>query len=303
MQRRTFLAGSAAALAAASTLRAAPPAAVTEFPEDAARYRKAVKLSMISGEGSLEEKFAIAKAAGFAGIEIDSSARDVSALLAARDAVGLPIHGVVYGDSWKDRFSAADAAVRARAVAGLQQALRDCEQLGGSSVLVIPGVVDEDTGYADAYARAELEIAKALPVAEETGVDVLFENVWNNFLLSPLEFARFIDGFDSPAVGAYFDVGNVVRIGWPEQWIAVLGDRIRKLDVKEYSRKLQQSDGLYKGFGVELGEGSVDWDAVRAALETIGYRGWATAEVRGGDLDRLTDVANRMNAVLGLESA
>ena len=301
MQRRTFLAGSAAALTATATLRAAPPASVTDFPEDAPRYKKGVKLSMISGDGSLEEKFATAKEAGFDGIDVDGNARDVPALLAARDAVGLPIHGIVYGKSWSDRFSAADATVRARAVAGLGDALRDCETLGGTSVLVIPGVVDEGTAYADAYARAELEIAKALPVAEETGVDILFENVWNNFLLSPLETARFIDGFGSPRVGAYFDVGNVVRSGWPEHWIAALGDRIRKLDVKEYSRKLQQNEGIWKGFGVELGEGSVDWAAVRDALKAIGYRGWATAEVRGGDLDRLTNVADRMDAVLGLD--
>ena len=303
MQRRTFLAGSAVALSAASTLRAEPPKAVTDFPEDAPRFKKGVKLSMISGKGSLEEKFATAKAAGFDGVDVDSATRDVPALIAARDAAGLPIHGIVYGQSWADRFSSADAAVRARAVAGLEQALRDCEQLGGTSVLVIPGVVDESTAYADAYARAELEIAKAIPAAEETGVDILFENVWNNFLLSPLEFARFIDGFESPAVGAYFDIGNVVRSGWPEQWIATLADRIRKLDVKEYSRDLQQEKGLWKGFGVEIGEGSVNWEAVRDALKAIGYRGWATAEVRGGDLARLTEVAGLMDGVLGLTTA
>ena len=303
MQRRTFLAGSAAVLSAAPLLRADPPAAVTDFPEDGPRFKKGVKLSMIGKDESLTEKFEIAREAGFAAVEVDSRTRDVKGLLEARDATDLPIHGIVYGRSWQDRFSAADATVRARAVAGLEEALRDCEQLGGTSVLVIPGVVDVDTAYADAYARAELEIAKVLPVAEETGVDVLFENVWNNFLLSPLEFARFIDSFKSPAVGAYFDIGNVVRLGWPEQWIAVLGDRIRKVDVKEYSRKLQQEKGLWKGFGVELGEGSVDWEAVRAALASIGYRGWATAEVPGGDLARLSDVADRMDGVLGLAEA
>ncbi|NNJ26461.1 sugar phosphate isomerase/epimerase family protein [Alienimonas chondri] len=303
MQRRTFLAGSAVALTAATTLKAEPPEAVTSFPETAPRFKKAVKLSMVGGNGTLTEKFQTAKAAGFDGIEVDGGTRDVPALLTARDEVGLPIHGVVYGKSWNDRFSAADATIRARAVAGLEQALQDCEQLGGTSVLVIPGVVDDATAYADAYARAELEIAKALPVAEKTGVDILFENVWNNFLLSPLEFARFIDSFESPSVGAYFDIGNVVRLGWPEQWITALGDRIRKLDVKEYSRKLQQEEGLWKGFGVEIGEGSVDWAKVRAALAAIGYRGWATAEVRGGDLERLSDVAERMDSVLGLEEA
>jgi len=300
MRRRSFLAGSAGALAGAAVARAQPPADVAEFPADGPRFRTAVKLSMVSGEGTLEERFTTAKEAGFSGIEVDGAARDVKGLVAARDAVGLPIHGVVYGDSWKQRFTAPDPTMRAKAVAGLDEALRDCETLGGSSVLIIPGVVDEATAYADAFARAELEIAKALPTAEETGVDVLFENVWNNFLLSPLEFARFIDAFDSPRVGAYFDVGNVVRIGWPEHWIAALGKRIRKLDVKDYSRELQQEKGLWKGFGVELGEGSVNWEAVRITLEAIDYRGWATAEVRGGGLDRLTAVAEGMNKVLAL---
>ena len=306
MHRRSFLAGSAALAAAGSLagrLSAEPPdpALVTDFPENGPQFRKGVKLSMIAGDDALEAKFARAAEAGFAGIDVNGAARDLPALLAARDATGVPVHGVVYDASWNERFSSPDPVTRSKAVAGLEEALRDCKALGGTSVLVIPGVVDEDTAYADAYARAEIEISKALPVAEETGVDILFENVWNNFLLSPLEFARFIDGFDSPRVGAYFDIGNVVRSGWPEQWIAVLGKRIRKLDVKEFSRKLQKEEGLYKGFGVELGEGSIDWARVLRALEQTGYRGWATAEVPGGDLERLTAIADRMDEVLGLK--
>ena len=305
MLRRTFLAGTAAAVAAGPAL-AQPPALpsfaedVSDFPEIAPRFKKGVKLSMIGGTDPLPEKFARAKEAGFDGIEVDGDERDVPALLAARDAAAIPIHGVVYGRSWRTSFSSPDPAVRAEAVTGLQDALRDCRQLGGTSVLVIPGVVSESVGYGEAYARATVDVAAALPTAEETGVDVLFENVWNNFLLSPLEVARFIDDFASPRVGAYFDIGNVVRYGWPEQWIDVLGGRIRKLDVKDYSRDLQKSDGLWKGFGVEIGEGSVDWPVVVKALERIGYRGWATAEVAGGDLARLAAVAQRMDAALGL---
>ena len=301
MHRRTFLASSAALAAAPSLLAGQEPLGVADFPDSAPRYRKGVKLSMLTGDEPLEEKFVRARDAGFAGVEVDGDDRDLPALIAARDAAGVPIHGVVYGRSWQDQFSEADPAVRARGVAGLKEALRDCEALGGTSVLVIPGVVNEATPYADAYARSERAIAEAVPVAEETGVDILFENVWNNFLLSPLETARFIDSFGSERVGAYFDVGNVVRSGWPEHWIAALGDRIRKLDVKEYSRDLQRNEGLWKGFGVEIGEGSVNWPAVRAALEAIGYRGWATAEVTGGDLARLTAVADRMDDALGLK--
>ena len=124
---------------------------------------------------------------------------------------------------------------------------------------------------------------------------------WNNFLLSPLEFARYIDEFESPMVGAYFDVGNVVRFGWPEQWIRILGKRIVKLDVKEYSRKKQRNEGLWKGFQVEIGHGDCNWPEVRKALTEIGYTsGWATAEVGSGDRTRLADIARRMDTILGL---
>ena len=300
MHRRTFLAGSAALAAAPALAIGQGPPGVGQFPVSAPRFRKAVKLSMLSGAETAEAKFALAKEAGFAGVDVDGDARDVPVLLAARDATGLPVHGVVYGRSWKTKFSDADPAGRRQAVAGLNDALRDCETLGGTSVLVIPGVVSAGTAYGDAYERALGSIAESVPVAEETGVDILFENVWNNFLLSPLEMAGFIDAFESDRVGAYFDVGNVVRYGWPAHWVAALGKRIRKLDIKEYSRELQRDEGIWKGFGVEIGEGSVDWPAVVAALEAIDYRGWATAEVGGGGLERLTDVAKRMDQVLGL---
>jgi hexulose-6-phosphate isomerase len=128
----------------------------------------------------------------------------------------------------------------------------------------------------------------------------LIENVWNNFLLSPLEAARYVDEFDADSVGWYFDVGNVVRFGWPDQWIRILGQRIGKLDIKEYSREKQKNEGLWKGFQVEIGEGDCDWPAVRKALLEIEYHGWATAEVRGGDRTRLQEIAERMDRVLDL---
>lgn len=127
---------------------------------------------------------------------------------------------------------------------------------------------------------------------------LLVENVWNNFLLSPLEMARFVDEMESDAVGVYFDVGNVVRFGWPEHWIPALGNRIKKLDIKEYSRKIQNDEGLRKGFRVKIGEGSIDWPKVVKELEKINFNGWATAEVPGGGKEELTDIANRMNKVL-----
>lgn len=162
--------------------------------------------------------------------------------------------------------------------------------------------MNESKAYDVNYREWSARLKEQAPYAESQGISLLVENVWNNFLLSPLEMARFIDEIESPAVGVYFDPGNVVRFGWPDQWIRILGNRIRKLDVKDYSRELQRTTGLHAGFQVEIGEGDVNYPAVRAALAEIGFKGWATAEVRGGDRDRLADIARRMDAALGLKA-
>ena len=127
---------------------------------------------------------------------------------------------------------------RAIGLEGLRTALQDCKTYGGSSVLLVPGKVDQQVSYDDAYKRSQEEIRKAIPLAEELGVKIAIENVWNDFLLSPLEAAkRYVDEFNSPAVGWHFDIGNVFATGWPEQWIRILGKRIQKLHIKEYSRE------------------------------------------------------------------
>jgi L-ribulose-5-phosphate 3-epimerase len=164
----------------------------------------------------------------------------------------------------------------------------------------VVGIVNAEISYADAYKRTQEEIRKALPLAAELGIKIAFENVWNMFLLSPLEMARYIDEFESPWVGSYFDIGNIVNYGWPEQWIRILGKRILKLDVKEYSRKLRDQKGPGAGFAAELGEGDCNWPEVLKALAEIGYTGWGTAEVAGGGRERLADVSRRMDQVLGL---
>ena len=189
--------------------------------------------------------------------------------------------------------------MRAEGRAGLETALRDCASYGGTTALLVPAVVNGEVGYDEAWERSSAEIRKVLPLAEELGVQIALENVWNGFLLSPLEAARYVDQFESEAIGWYFDVGNVVNFGWPEQWIRILGPRILKLDIKEFSRKKRNDEGLWKGFGVKIGDGDCDWPAVRAALAEIGYTGWATAEVGGGDEERLRDIKARMDEVLG----
>lgn len=309
VDRRSFiqtgLAAAAAASLAATTpnfLAAAEPAAPAPATDSANStekpIKKAVKIGMVGVKGTLLDKFKVLKKLGFDGIELDApSGLKRDEVLAARDATGLEIHGVVDSAHWKQTLSDPNPEVRAQGLAALLTAIDDAKAYGATSVLLVPAVVNKQISYADAYTRSQAEIKKAIPKAEELGIQILFENVWNQFLLSPLEAARYIDEFESPQVGAYFDVGNVVNYGWPEQWIRILGKRVVKLDIKEYSRKKRDAEGLWKGFQVELLEGDCDWPAVMAALKDINYRGWGTAEIPGGDETRLAEIATRMDRI------
>lgn len=295
LSRRGFLAGSAALAAAAF-----PIGAGAQEARPVKRVKKALKIGMISEGQSLVEKFEIARQAGFEGVELDSpgpySAEEV---VEAKSATGLEVPGVVDSIHWNKPLSHPDPGVREQGRHGLEQAIRDCRAFGGSTVLLVPAVVNKQVSYADAYERSQAEIRRVLPLCEQSGIRIAIENVWNHFLLSPLEAARYCDEL-GPMVGWHFDVGNIVNDGWPEHWIRTLGPRILKLDVKGYSRKKRDNEGLWKGFQVEIGEDDNGWPEVRQALDEIGYRGWAAAEVAGGDLARLSDIARRMDAVLNV---
>ncbi len=295
LDRRTLLAGSAAALAAGALARMAP--ADEKKPP---RFKKAVKYGMVKAEGGVLARFELVKALGYDGIELDSPAKFVrEEVLQARDATGLKIHGVVDSVHWRLRLSDPDKAKRDQGRAGLETAIRDAAAYGADTVLLVPAVVGKQVAYDQAWERSTAEIRKVLPLAAEKKITIAIENVWNHFLLSPMEAARYVDQFESPYVGWYLDVGNIVNYGWPEQWVRILGKRIVKLDVKEFSRTRRDKEGLWKGFGVEIGDGDCDWPAVREALAEVGYSGWATAEVGGGDRKRLADIKARMDRVLG----
>ncbi len=278
--RRDFMKTSGAVLAGSALM-----ATAAHGGEFTGKIKKAVKLNMVKGDGmSTLDKFKLVKDVGFDGIEPSVGEKvEPEELRAASEASGLPIHGVVNG-SVKDIAGAIDRALL----------------YGSDSVLIVAGRVSEEKSYAANYTETQQIIRQAIPYAEEKKIMLLVENVWNNFLLSPLEMARYLDELESPLVGAYFDIGNVVRFAWPEHWIPVLGNRIKKLDVKEYSRDKQNNEGLWKGFNVDIGDGSIDWEAVRRELTAINYRGWATAEVGSGDREHLADVFNRMNTVLDI---
>jgi hexulose-6-phosphate isomerase len=272
--RRDFLKTSSGALA----LAALSPAAFGAENSPAKRpLKKAIMLATVGYPGSTAEKFKAIKEAGFAGVE-PMSHMDNDEVLKARDENGLETPSVCCATHWKENIASPDAAERERSLEGLKQALRDAKKYGASSVLFVSGKVDKQISYADAYKRSQEEIRKAIPLAEELGVNIAIENVWNNFLLSPLEAARYVDEFKSPAIGWHFDIGNIYRYGWPEQWISILGKRIQKLHFKEFSTKKMQAEGLHKGFDVQYLEGTNDWPKIMKALQEIGYDGWGIAE-------------------------
>ena len=237
------------------------------------------------------EAMTLAKEAGFEGIELAlDAAGEISAeatdeqLQALKDyaqELGIRIPSLSSSLCWGDSLTSDDPAERQRAHDMIVQQIRCAKTLGAETVLVIPGSVSVEfvperpvIAYDVAYDRALEEIKKLVPVAEEYGVEIGIENVWNKFLLSPLEMRQFIDAVGSDMVGVYFDVGNVVYSGYPEQWIRILGSRIKKVHFKDYRR----NPGGLNAF-VDLLAGDVDWKAVMAAFKEIGYEGWAAGEM------------------------
>ncbi len=300
MNRQDFIKLSLGAIAA-STLPTPPifGQAGPKLPTGKAKFKKSLKIGMVEGAMPLLEKFKLLKELGYDGVELDSpSPLDRQEVLAAKAQTGLLIPGVVCSEHWKSPFSSPDAAVRAKCAAAMQTALEDCRAYGGTTVLLVPAVVNAEVSYAEAYTRSQAEIKKLLPLAKKTGVKIAIENVWNNFLLSPLEAARYIDEFKHEMIGWYFDVGNIVRYGFPDHWIKILGKRILKVDIKEYSRKLAEDKGIWKGFEAELTEGDCNWPRVMQALAEIGYTdGWGSAEVPGGNADRLRKISEGMDKI------
>ncbi len=254
---------------------------------------------MVKLDLPLTEKFKLLKEIGFDGVEMDSPGDyELKEVLQAKKVSGLEIPGVVNSRHWKMPLSDPDPKVRKSCIDSMFTAIEECKAFGGTTVLLVPAVVKQEVSYDQAWQRATAGIRDFLPEAEKKGIKIALENVWNNFLLSPMEAARFVDQFESDYLGWYFDVGNVVRYGWPEHWIRILGNRIMKVDIKEYSRQKQQEEGIWKGFQVELGEGDCNWPEVNKALADIGYKsGWGSAEVPGGDRDRLQEIARRMEQV------
>lgn len=287
MQRRTFLQMTAA-------LMASQPAPASPLP-----IRRAVEFSMLPATLSIRERIQLARDAGFEQMECPTTPdqKEAAEIKSAAEKSGLRIHSVMNMDHWKYPLSSPDPAVVNRSLDGIRTSLHNARFWGADTVLVVPAVVNPTTTYAEAYERSQANIHKVVPLAQELNVIIGLEEVWNKFLLSPLEFAHYIDQFQSPFIRAYFDVGNVVLYGYPQDWIRTLGKRIIKLHIKDFAwRKNAQGDQTAQWVG--LGDGDIDWKAVYQALADIGYQGSATVELEGGDAAYLKDVNRRFEKIL-----
>src|SRR3954469_3651607 len=285
MNRRSFLKVSAGAVTAAafvSTASAAPKR----------NLRKAIMYSTIGVKGSVLEKFRAMKEAGFDGVE-PMGAMDRDEVLAAFKETGLQAASVCDHIHWIKPLSAPDEASRKLGLDGLVQSLRDAHDYGATSVLLVPGIARDGVSYDQCWERSIVEIKKAIPVAKDLGVKISIENVGNNFITTPEQALGYLEAIDSEWVGWHFDIGNVGRTQGPaERWIQVLGKRINRIHVKDFSTKPAASGA--RGERPKLLDGETNWTAVMNAFDRAGYQGWAISEQPGSqaaDVETARDLA------------
>lgn len=278
---------------------ALPVAAIAPAAADAKKFTvyKSVKWGMIGEKISVLDKFKLLIDLGYDGVELDSPGGvNKKEALEASIATGLPIHGVVDSTHWNLRLSSKDEAIRERGLQDLITAIKDSYAVHGSAVLLVAGHGQDGT-QEEVAARSIEQIKKALPLAAKLGIHILIENVWNAMGYvhnGPADqtadgIAKFIDDCQSPWVGSYYDIGNHRKYGVPSQWARTLGKRIVKCDVKDFNHKTDK--------WADIGEGTVDWPEVCKALGEINFHGWVTAEVGGGDRNRLKKIKEQMDQV------
>lgn len=314
VQRREFvsagLLGLAAATLAGSSGKAADgakPSGGVVTPPSGRRLLLACKLGMIDQEKdgkklSIADRLSMAREAGFDGVDFDQAGEFTTEQ--ARDAVrdsGVFVHNAINHAHWGQRLTSAKVEDRDRGRSNIEHCLRVSHAAGGSGVLIVIGKGDD--GPADEIEdRCRKEIQKLIPLAASLGQPILVENVWNQMFYrhdappeqSPEQFIKFVDGFRSPWVGMYYDIGNHWKYGQPGDWIRAFGHRCVKLDVKGFSRAKN------KFTDITAPDDDLPWADVRKALEEVGYAGWATAEVGGGGVKRLTVVREQMQRAFGL---
>ncbi len=289
IQRRDFMvAGAATAL---STLLPSPRAIAQQLSPKP-KIRKSMMFGMVPMMPTLDERLKLAHDAGFEGIEADTmpDPKDVEEMKIGAEKYGLTVEAIVCNKHWSHPLSDPDPAKAQVCVDAMKTSLKNARDLGAGAVLLVPAVVTPAVRYDDAWKRSSERIRELIPVAEETKVVIAVEDVWNKFLLSPLEMKHYIEDFKSPWVQAWFDVGNIHLYGYPQDWIRTLGKLIRRVHIKDFSQKTMQFTNLL--------EGTIDWPEVGKAFKEIGYEGWFGAEVTGGYLPALTEVAQRLDKII-----
>src|SRR2546430_3354646 len=275
-----------AASRASRSALATPPAALP--------IKKGVLLDMLPAKLSYADRMKMARDVGFEVIQAPTTPDEHGAeeIKRAADSANVRIDSVMNRDHWKYPLSSSDPGVVKKSLGGMRTSLRNAKLWGPDAVLLVPAVVNPQTSYRDAWTRSQREIHKLIPLAEELKIVIAIEEVWNKFLLSPLEMAAYIKEFQSPWVQAWFDVGNVVLYGYPQDWIRTLGKSIVKVHLKDFKRK----ESGYEW--VNLGDGDVNWEAVREAFREIGYAGSAITELEAGDEAYLRDVSQRVDRLI-----
>jgi hexulose-6-phosphate isomerase len=306
--RRAFLKSLAAAVAVSRAHPALGSQSVPAAkPGPSATIHKSTLISMLPRGLSYAERFALAREVGFEAIEMQTISKEEEAA-EIRDAskkTGLRIHSVMNSDHWRLPLSSSDPEVVSGSVKGMETSMRNAVLWGADTVLLVPAVVDATTSYQDAWTRSQKVIRERLmPLARDMKVTIAIEEVWNKFLLSPIEMARYVDDFASPWVKAYFDVGNVVLYGFPQDWIRTLGTRIVRIHLKDFHLDRRSGQYTWKN----IGEGDIDWPEVRRALAEIKYSGYVTTEISGADSTDpkivstyLKDVSTRVDRFLAGE--
>jgi len=295
MNRRSFLKVTASAATITALLPPAHSAASRR------NLRKGIMYSTIGVKGSVLDKFRAMKEAGFEGVE-PMGGMNREEVLAAFKAAGLQAASVCCHTHWEKPLSAPDEATRKIGLEGLLLSLRDAKAYGATSVLLVPGVVRNGVTYQQCFERSIVEIKKAIPVAKETGVRISIENVGNNFIMSPEQAVEYLDAINSEWVGWHFDIGNAGRVGPAERWINVIGKRINRIHVKDYSAK--PADPAARGNArPKLLDGDTNWPAVMKALDGAGYSGWSISEQpsnQAADVETARDMAQRMDRIFAL---
>ncbi len=297
--RRDFLKASGAAVASAGMIRSLAGAPATAAIPKKAKLTKGVVWGMLPEKLSYDERLSLAADAGFGVVEgyTVEGPGEAEKIKAAAEKAGIRITSVMNQAHWPYPLSSGDPEVVKKSLEGMRTSLRNASLWGADAVLLVPAVVDAATPYRTAYERSQKQIRELIPLAEELKVVIAVEEVWNKFLLSPMEFANYVDEFKSPWVRAYFDVGNVVIFGYPQDWIRTLGHRIKKVHLKDFKVMTTGFSPFSTEF-VNLGDGDIDWPEVRKALDEIGYEGTVIAELDAGDLAYLTDVRKRIDRLL-----